>query len=320
MHIKFPSIESFHNVRRMVTTRERYDQKPYESITYRGKIKLHGTNAGVQIQKGGRVRAQSRTRIIDVGCDNAGFAAWVAENEDTFSLYHNEDWTMTVFGEWCGEGIMKGTALNLLDKKYFVIFALQIEEDMIYDPKYIMDYLPGIEEHDQILIMPWQTDEMTVHWRDNDDMKDLVDEMNKMVDEIDNLDPWVKGEFGKEGNGEGLVFYPIWNKNKDPFVDREWFSDHVFKAKGEKHKVTDNKKAVILDPETVKGISEFVDKTVTINRLEQGVREVNRGEFDFDTKLIGPFIGWVSSDVKKETVAELEESGLEWKKVAKEIS
>lgn len=50
-------------------------------VVYRGKIKLHGTNAAVQLHADGRVLAQSRKRLLDDKVDNAGFCAWVMTQE-----------------------------------------------------------------------------------------------------------------------------------------------------------------------------------------------------------------------------------------------
>jgi len=40
----------------------------------------------------------------------------------------------------------------------------------------------------------------------------------------------------------------------------------------------------------------------------------------YKTKLIGDFLKWIGRDVKKESVAELEDSNLEWKDIAKPLS
>ena len=71
-HYSWTHIEAFKNVNRYI---DKYlkDDKPV--IEYRGKIKLHGTNAAVQINKDG-VFAQSRNNIITPESDNAGFARW----------------------------------------------------------------------------------------------------------------------------------------------------------------------------------------------------------------------------------------------------
>jgi hypothetical protein len=60
--------------------------------------KIDGTNACVIITEDGRVAAQSRNRLITPPNDNAGFAAWVHENEDSltqilgFGRHYGEWW------------------------------------------------------------------------------------------------------------------------------------------------------------------------------------------------------------------------------------
>ena len=73
MHVKWPDICSFHNVRKNVA---KYpvllDGDSF--VHYQAKVKLHGINAAVQVRKGNKVFAQSKTRIISPGKnDNCGF-------------------------------------------------------------------------------------------------------------------------------------------------------------------------------------------------------------------------------------------------------
>lgn len=78
--------------------------------------KIDGTNAAVGILDDGTVYAQSRKKIITADSDNAGFARWVEENEDTlreglgFGLH---------FGEWWGRGVQRGYGM---DSKRFSLF------------------------------------------------------------------------------------------------------------------------------------------------------------------------------------------------------
>ena len=71
--------------------------------------KIDGTNAIISISDDGKeIRAGSRTRWIDVGSDNYGFALWVEQNkEELLTLgpgYH--------YGEWWGVGIQRGYQLH----------------------------------------------------------------------------------------------------------------------------------------------------------------------------------------------------------------
>jgi RNA ligase len=81
------------------------------TITSRAKVKLDGTNGGVQIFADGRVAAQSRTQIITPESDNLGFATWVSQNIDYFTQLASPEHA-TLFGEWCGQGIQKRTAIS----------------------------------------------------------------------------------------------------------------------------------------------------------------------------------------------------------------
>lgn len=62
---KWPSIEAFRSVAHNSASRF--------VVPYRGKIKLHGTNAAIQFD-GDVVAAQSRSRLITPDDDNLGFA------------------------------------------------------------------------------------------------------------------------------------------------------------------------------------------------------------------------------------------------------
>ena len=118
--IKWTSIELLHNVKRELDARNQAFK-----ITYRAKVKLHGTNAGVQITPRGEVAAQKRTEIITSEADNAGFAAWVEKNVNYFSQLKGDS-HITIFGEWCGSGIQRGVAISQLERKVFAVFCNSI--------------------------------------------------------------------------------------------------------------------------------------------------------------------------------------------------
>lgn len=108
----FTSIESFKHV---IKTVERINASPstfkvVDPVSYRGTVKLHGTNGGVEIFKDKRVQAHSRSRPITMQRDNAGFALFVKQKEEFFlRIYDTFMWeypaftyeSITLFGEWC---------------------------------------------------------------------------------------------------------------------------------------------------------------------------------------------------------------------------
>lgn len=355
----FPHIEQFHNVVKSVTEYPELLPKT-DNLAFGMKTKLHGSNAAIQIrfdgpfslkQKNYQVLAQSRSRIISSGDDNMGFARWMEDAshdwdwedglDSIYSLSYTEKKLLnidtyppvTIFGEWCGKGIMKGVAISEIDTKVFCVFAIQIGDSkdkdenawVITDPSQIETLVPI---HPEIKVIPFlsfifgnQEGEPIVSEFISIDFDNPLDQivklMNRLVEDVEICDPFVKSEFGIEGLGEGIVFFPIIDRL--PFIKRHFFSSLIFKAKGEKHKVTKQRNAIQIDPEVMASISEFIQKTVTEARLEQGAREVGRGELEFDMKKIGPFLAWIGNDVKRETTDELEASNLSWKDVQKNL-
>ncbi|MCR9145439.1 MAG: hypothetical protein NXI24_24585 [bacterium] len=319
-HIKWPSIESFAHVRKAV---EVYGEKVGPNsiahqgpIVYRAKIKLHGTNAGISFQSGAVV-PQSRSAVLSTQSDNAGFARWVESTAAAWQGVLNRfeaTETTTIFGEWCGPGIQKGAAICGIPEKIFAVFALQVGDLVHIDPDWIADRLGSIPN---VHVLPWQLDrELSIDWTSVDSMRAAVDYINTRVEEIDGLDPYVRERFQIEGPGEGLVWYPV--SLADVGLDRDDLGSYLFKTKGEKHQVVRAPKAASVDPEVAQSIDDFVNIFVTENRLLQIAGERCGG--DYDPKNIGPFIGVFAADVRKESTAELDAAGLEWKQVQKAVS
>jgi tRNA-binding EMAP/Myf-like protein len=120
--IGWPSIELLHHVRAGVRSIAELQNTPAPRVTYRAKVKLDGTNAGVQVHPDGRVLAQSRSQVLDAGNDNMGFGGWVAQSAGYFAELKREQ-LLVVFGEWCGQGIQKRAAISQIGRKVFVVFA-----------------------------------------------------------------------------------------------------------------------------------------------------------------------------------------------------
>lgn len=312
--VKFPSIESFSHVWRFM--HRKMDPQP---IRYGAKIKLHGTNGGVRVNADGSVVAQSRTRDLTVEDDNYGFASWVARNKDSFRINPqimegvggSEDIRhVTYFGEWAGKGIQNKDAVTLLDRKYFFVFAVQIN-DMVYtDPVFIEWVTPDL---DDLLVLPWHhVFTSPVDWNDAASANEMINLINDSVEKIGERDPFIHEVFGIEGVGEGLVMSPI-TTNFDG-IDRDFYSALTFKAKSEAHRVKATVKAVSVRMEVPEEARSFVDMFVTEARCEQALREACGGLAE--KQRTSDFLKWLGGDVKKESETELELAGLEWKTVA----
>jgi hypothetical protein len=325
-HIPWPDIESLFNIRRWLKVNNTNCVVPY-----RAKVKLDGSNAGIQLPPtdssiSKRVIPQSRNRIINVDDDNLGFAKWVITKLDFFmKVRENADACgitdhITVFGEYAGQGIQGRTAISKIDKKIFAVFAIQIgtiDAKFETDPEKIGDIIfgkgNGCPEGGDVYVLPWYGDTIQFDFTDAEELQRSTDIINQTVDDVEKCDPWVKETFAAEGLGEGIVLYPLFEDKT--LISRDTYSNFVWKAKGDKHKVVKTKKAAQIDPELVATIDGFVDLFVTQNRLEQIAQKVG----GFDMKNTSSFMKEFAHDVQKESVAEMEAAGINWKQVAKAV-
>ena len=119
----FPSIESLRHVVKSVESHCKYHNLPIPVVDYIGTVKLHGSNASVRFTPDGDIIPQSRNRILSVGDDNFGFAAFVEKNKDIFKPLAPRNGEVTFYGEWCGGNVQPKVALEQLEK-HFVIFSM----------------------------------------------------------------------------------------------------------------------------------------------------------------------------------------------------
>lgn len=93
------------------------------------------------------------------------------------------------------------------------------------------------------------------------------------------------------------------------------YTELVFKAKGNEHKVVSNKAPAQIDPEVAKSIGEFVKLFCTEVRLNQIAERIG----PFDNKSTSKFLKEFNQDVLKESKAELEASNMTWNEVYKAV-
>jgi len=318
---KWTSIELLHHVRRTLEATRVLTGDGLPRVTYRAKVKLDGTNAAIHAVADGYA-AQSRTRLLTPESDNYGFAAWVHANDAWARALHGQTGRAVVYGEWCGQGIQGRTAIAKADRKVFVVFAIQLGDPsletarLVVEPERIAAMLP---DHPDVFVLPWHGDPVTLDFADVDALRGSAEAINAMVAAVEATDPWVSNAFGIDGVGEGVVLYPVEGVvfDSDGGTDRDAYAELMFKAKGEKHQVTRQRKPAQIDPEVANSIAEFVTLVVTPARLEQGLEQVGGLA---DMKRMGDFLRWFGGDVRKETAAEMEAAGLEWKQVAKALT
>lgn len=325
---KFPSIEHFRSVIKEVNHRVRFmgtteDGNPIynesegimPTLTFRGSVKLHGTNASivrVKNQYGNiKTQVQSRTNIITPLKDNAGFATFVTtiDTNQIFDLVKRNsslsDYDIIqVYGEWCGGNIQKGVALNDLEKM-FVIFAVKVDGIWLTDKE-----LKGIKIPEQKVynILDYPTYEINIDFNNVSEAADII---IKYVEEIETECPVGKA-FGKSGIGEGLVFVCTtegWRES------RFWF-----KAKGEKHQSSKTKNKVPIDIQHVNNINQLVDDFLTESRLNQGIDFLRENHKEISRKSTGDYLRWVFEDVIKEELDTITGNGFEPKDISSILS
>lgn len=295
--LSWTDIKQFHNIHKSLACVE----KP--TRLYKSKIKLHGTNAGVQVTLEGEIAAQSRSGFVSPGnSDNAGFAAFVEANKEKWASATKG---YIYYGEWCGNGIQKGVAISNIGKKIFAIFAaapIGQSDNLILNPEDITDLLAGAQDTPDVFVLPWMENEITVNWgADEAELRAVTEAINERVLDVEQLDPWVNQTFGVQGVGEGLVYYPFPYNPGDCHL--------VFKAKGEKHKTIRTAKPAQAAPEMASSALEFAELVLTPSRLEQGTQALS----EVSIRQTGAFINWCIGDVEKECQAELEASQISWK-------
>lgn len=313
--LSFGSIGQYREIIKKVNDRCNYHQLPKPTIPFIGTIKLHGTNAGIVYDaRTGAVQAQSRERLLTPFDDNANFAKFVNTNSDFFKglcqeiAAQHEMNVVVVYGEWAGKGINKGTAVNELEKTFFVFNIRALteypgvndagEETEVSQywlrPEEINEAVIGYQSQHtgvELIYSLYDEDKFPVH-RIDIDFADPIQFQNKLVEltlAVEEECP-VGKYFGHAGVGEGIVW---WNPE----------FGMKFKVKGEKHsttKVKTVKEIAAVDLELHNNMLEFVTVAVSQNRLEQGIAKLGEMGLPADNSSTGAFLKWIAGDVLKE--------------------
>lgn len=339
--IKFPSIEQFRHVVKTVRSRAEYCGKDengnpvykptdnYPILTFQGTVKLHGTNGGIVFnQKTKEITFQSRERILNLNEDNLGFCAnfqgdakfrvlnWLFDT--IVKEVNNFDNDITIFGEWCGQGIQKGVAVNQLTKR-FVIFAIQIGEIWLttYQVDNIFNFLETRSLCEQENIFYIGNFPKFIIEIDFNKPQYYQNQLIEYTQQVEKQCPFSK-TFGVDGIGEGIVWTCIIQNSE---YDKYNSSIFWFKTKGDKHTTSNVTKLAEVDIEVITRIDEFVEKALTESRLEQGLFIlINEKSKLLEMASFPDFIRWIQLDVFKEEKDVMEISKLNDKKLRTAIS
>jgi hypothetical protein len=338
--IKMPSIEQFRNVVANVDRQHNfvgldengdaiYDQtKPKPVLTFKGSVKLHGTNASVAFhhgyeKDGSEYWVQSKEKIITPENDNLGFAFFVETKKEAFkkfatqinsvNLFDVRDNTVTIYGEWCGGNIQKGVGICNLPKSFF-IFGVKVtpktktEEEARLKPAYwIPSYYLKSPEDNIYNIEDYQTFSIDIDFNMPQLVQNTLHELTMAVE----AECPVAKAFGFPNTiGEGIV----WSCQDNGVV-------HRFKTKGPKHAGESKVKTIgTVDIEKLNNIKEFIDYAVTEGRFNQALENTFPNEQPIDIKKMGDLIKWVVNDIIKEESDTMAGNNLEPKEVNKYIS
>lgn len=331
--IKYPSIEQFRTVVTNINRHYNYvglDENgdaiydhalPKPVLTFKGTVKLHGTNAAVCYNKDGGFWAQSRENIITVEKDNAGFAFFAQSNLGSFmalmNIVHYREKldtsknTVTIYGEWCGGNIQKGVGITNLPKSFF-IFGVKVtphtetEEELKTNPAYWVDY-SDLKAPDYRI---FNIDDYPTYYIDIDfNMPALIqNQLSELTIAVEEECPVAKA-FGFSGIGEGIV----WSTEVKGIV-------HRFKVKGERHSSSKVKTLASVDVEKLEGIQKFVEYAVTESRFNQALENTFINDEPIDVKKMGDVIRWVVNDVVKEEMDTMVANNIEPKEINKYLS
>jgi len=310
---KYPSIEKFANVVKYVE-KNNYSMP---TVEYTGRVKLHGTNAGIRYYNGEFI-PQCRSRHLINGDDNMGFASFVnAMSRNLLSMMFydvfgydpinnvNQNLNLTIFGEWIGKGI-QGSKIGIgkLDKQFVVLTAYVASDELFFPTNNIGD---GYKNRGVLGLRHIPHYNITI---DFNKPHDSLERLEQLTTEVEECCPYAK-YYGHEGIGEGIVWHPT----LDPSHKEMWF-----KTKGEKHSGKYNKIKIEIDPVVEENIIKLVDKILPEWRLQQGIEILKENKQDIVMQNIGHYLKWINIDTQKEEALTIEASELEWSQIVKVIT
>lgn len=264
---------------------ERFGTTEVQNIEL-GKVyifpKIDGTNASVWLNSEGEIQAGSRKRHLTLESDNAGFYAWVKE-QDNLLAYLQENPTHRLYGEWLVPHSLKTYKKDAWRKFYIFDVAVDKEENEITHTgdskvKYLHYdiYKPLLEKKGLNFITPISVIE-------NASYEQLINQLIKNTFLI---------EEGK-GVGEGIVIKNYDFKNK---YGRNSFAKIVTSEFKEKHART-------MGASEIKGkkmVEEEIAKEFVTTALVEKVCAKIENESGFNSRSIPRLLNTVFYDVIKE--------------------
>lgn len=293
--IKFGSIGQFRN---FIKTMQYLG---WRKINLIGTVKIHGTNSSVGLDlKDNSLFYQSRNRVLSLDDDNYDFAKYIEDNKSEFLKIFDEiknkintekyD-SIIIYGELAGKGIQNKVAVSQIDRFFAPFSVIGVNKDTVDQ----LDVKLSVNE--SIRFYPVETFGVYNIQLDLDNVHLAQQEIKDLTISVENECP-VGKYFGVSGTGEGIVF-------------TDETKQYSFKSKGEKHSVSKVKVIASVDIEKINKIKDFVDYSVTENRLNQGIEYLKEMNKELDISSMGDFLRWLANDVLKEEQDVISENGLD---------
>lgn len=331
---KFPSIEHYRQLNMKVKSKVQYNHETDEldesvelpTLVFMGTVKTDGTHGDIVFDATHQPQCQSRNNVLTRENPNTGFwnyvndipadelASFFVEIEKVCQNEPDFQYPIMISGEWCGEKIQKGVGISEL-KRFFVFYNIcmgPVESRTWVD----ITKFQGINLNTQRIfnILDFECYEINIDMNDPASSLPMLEQITNNVGQhcpVARRVAEMDGHVLKNTIGEGVVWKcisPGYNSSKF------WF-----KIKTEKHQVT--KGSNTISPEKVASIMEFLDKTVTDNRLLQGVRCLKEdGILPDSPNYYGKLQKWVYHDILKEESDVLAASALTAKDISKDMN
>lgn len=271
--IKFGSIGQFRN---FIKTMQYLG---WRKINLIGTVKIHGTNSSVGLDlKDNSLFYQSRNRVLSLDDDNYDFAKYIEDNKVEFlkifdeikNKINTEKYDLIIiYGELAGKGIQNKVAVSQIDRFFAPFSVVGVNKDTVDQ----LDVKLSVNE--SIRFYPVETFGVYNVQLDLDNVHLAQQEVKDLTINVENECP-VGKYFGVSGTGEGIVF-------------TDETKQYSFKSKGEKHSVSKVKVIANVDIEKINKIKDFVDYSVTENRLNQGIEYLKEMNKELDISSIGDF-------------------------------
>lgn len=308
---KYPSIEQYRNIIKKVRINHDYQGNDeqgnpiyqhltnYPKLQFKGTVKLHGTNAGIVKYINNSIIYQSRERELSLQQDNAGFMLNMSNVDfsEIFDKFEFKEY-VAIYGEWCGSNIQKGVALAELPK-IFVIFGIKVDDKWI-NLENLNFNSELFNKQNVYIIEQFPTYNVEIDFENPELIQNTLIDLTIKVEEECPVGKY----FNISGIGEGIVF-----TSTD-------YPDLKFKSKGEKHSVSKVKILNSVNEEELNSLNEFVEYSVTENRLNQALQNIKDTNIEVNQKLTGEFLKYICNDILKEESDVLIKNQIEWKKVA----